>query len=87
MSYNGYTRDFVQKAFGERLPPVAPTNEDGSTKDYWVPFKASAPLAQVWVQDRTSRRSSHRIMARCPRCGFVCSFGRLAQHYKIHKGD
>jgi len=44
----------------------------------------------VWVEapkpHPTGRKSStHRVMAACPACGFICSLGRLHQHAKVHK--
>lgn len=47
---------------------------EGSDTSIWI------DNVEVWIDPKIDKRRRHRVMCRCPHCGWVGSAGRLHQH-------
>lgn len=81
-----YTTEVIRAlGFTYGRPPMGGTDE----RDVDV---ARVGTVRVWVEPllhrtvgpgvRLFKRSTHRVMCQCPKCGHVLSVGRLHQHFE-----
>jgi hypothetical protein len=92
MAYELATRQALETL---NVNPKQHLPKDGATNP--APFtlprgQFKGTTIRVWVKPQTAdyslsrnNRYKHRLMAECPHCSKVVSFGRIEQHLVIHR--
>lgn len=74
MAYNNRVARMMAALGVKRLPAEGLPEREVDGVKVWVAPLDPSPTA------RRFKRSTHRLLCECPRCGKTMSFGRLAQH-------
>ena len=86
--WNAHSKD-VREMLGlkrtDKLPAAGMDPQVIQGVTVWVNPAPAPVMVNKWGKQRPLKRSTHRVMARCPICGEEMSVGRLHQHAKIHR--